>query len=172
LEECKPSDCCYAHADTGCDTPICTDCVCDLDPTCCDEAWDETCELAAESDCLGDCTCQADNDCCYAHPGTGCQDATCTACVCAANPFCCSTAWDNNCRLTAGSSFCKASCGCTNAPGQDCCFDRSLDKGCSDPVCEACVCSLDPFCCTSSWDGFCGGMAEGPCQAACPVCPK
>ena len=34
------------------------------------------------------------NDCCTGGTGPGCSDAACCETVCAADPFCCATAWD------------------------------------------------------------------------------
>jgi hypothetical protein len=43
---------------------------------------------------------------------------------------------------------------CEPPPTHDCCQDHG--KGCSDPVIEACVCAVQPSCCTIYWwDGTC-----------------
>ena len=41
----------------------------------------------------------------------------------------------------------------------DCCWDHYPVTGCEDPVCEASVCSYDPFCCDYGWDSICAGEA-------------
>jgi hypothetical protein len=44
--ECPPglaSDCCVAHGGLGCDDPECEAIICDIDPFCCDVAWDSIC---------------------------------------------------------------------------------------------------------------------------------
>jgi hypothetical protein len=46
------------------------------------------------------------HDCCTAHAGAGCTDATIEACVCAADPFCCSTEWDAMCVSGVGTHGC------------------------------------------------------------------
>jgi hypothetical protein len=40
------------------------------------------------------------------------------------------------------------------------CFETSGTPGCADAVCEASVCSYDPFCCDVAWDGLCVAEAE------------
>ncbi len=42
--------------------------------------------------------------------------------------------------------------------------DPAGAPGCSDPVCEAIVCAIDPFCCATAWDGICAGEAEDFCD--------
>ena len=41
----------------------------------------------------------------------------------------------------------------TSARGgdSDCCFANG-GQGCADPACQAAVCTIDPFCCETSWD--------------------
>ncbi len=39
----EPGSCCEAGTGPGCDQPDVQSCVCDLDPFCCDEAWDDLC---------------------------------------------------------------------------------------------------------------------------------
>ncbi len=41
----------------------------------------------------------------------------------------------------------------------DCCETRPTG-GCSDPTIQSCVCSIDPFCCDTQWDGQCVLAAE------------
>ena len=40
----------------------------------------------------------------------------------------------------------------------------------SDPTCEAAVCGQDAFCCNSSWDGICAGIALNDQATACAGC--
>jgi len=51
-------------------------------------------------------------------------------------------------------------------PGADCCVARDT-PGCSDEVCEACVCDQDPFCCTDFWDPACAAESQELCSAEC-----
>jgi hypothetical protein len=48
----------------------------------------------------------------------------------------------------------------------DCCTPHSW-PGCGDPGVTACVCSQDPFCCQSSWDGLCASEVT---QLNCGTC--
>lgn len=45
-------------------------------------------------------------DCCTVHEGTGCSDATISACVCAIDDLCCSSGWDDVCVGEVASSQC------------------------------------------------------------------
>ena len=50
------------------------------------------------------------SDCCSAHPSPGCDDPECESIVCAIDPFCCDSGWDqvcadeanNNCPVCGG----------------------------------------------------------------------
>jgi TfoX/Sxy family transcriptional regulator of competence genes len=60
----------------------------------------------------------------------------------------------------------------TNTPEpSDCCSEHPT-FGCDNPVCEACVCDVDDFCCGASvdseWDGSCVEITGGDCSDACP----
>ena len=98
------------------------------------------------------------------------------------------------CDIYAGTSFdcnyntipdeCEADCnengledGCDLEDGtsEDCspvyrhnCCEIRGDSGCSDSDIEACVCDLDPSCCSLAWHGFCVLNATNDC-AACPT---
>lgn len=39
--------------------------------------------------------------------------------------------------------------------------------GCDQPGCAACVCGIDPFCCTMAWDSICASEAAIDCNGAC-----
>ena len=51
-------------------------------------------------------------------------------------------------------------CGDCNVP------DPDFLPGCSDPVCEAIVCSVDPFCCDVTWDQICADEAIDLCDCS------
>jgi len=55
--------------------------------------------LACAADCSGYDTssCTGPSDCCIANGTPGCDDATCETAICAVDPFCCSTQWDQVC---------------------------------------------------------------------------
>lgn len=48
----------------------------------------------------------AGGTCCQGHAAAGCDDATCEAAVCDANPSCCSSSWSSGCRNLALSLCC------------------------------------------------------------------
>ncbi len=52
----------------------------------------------------------------------------------------------------------------------DCCTEHFI-PGCDNAACEADVCALDDFCCTSRWDVLCVQMAEVLCCPLCNPCP-
>jgi hypothetical protein len=193
------SNCCIANGGLGCDDPVCQDAVCAVDPFCCSNTWDQICANQAASLCGdlcgggggGICSSSA-NDCCVANGTPGCSDETCCNAVCAADPFCCSVAWDGICAGSAAvlcldicGSGCDVSCpagadseqeacgedtngGCNAPPtsGSTCCIANG-GLGCDDPVCQDTVCAADPFCCTTAWDGICAGAAATLCGDLC-----
>ena len=179
-------ECCVTNSSPGCDDQNTSLCVCQKDPSCCDAAWDSSCvEAAYGCGCSGHCgdgDCEPDEgcnscpqdcgecapDCCISNGTPGCGDPDCTAQVCAIDSFCCSNSWDSICAGEA-QDLCEA-CGAGGGGGgggggADCCYEKS-SPGCSDSSCSSTVCSLDPFCCQSSWDSLCSGAAA----IFCPVC--
>ena len=119
-----PASCCEARPAPGCDDEATAACVCALDPYCCSFAWDAICvEEAAGcgapcvpdgcgdgqcaggescATCPGDCGACGVGDCCAPHASPGCAIPVVQACVCADDPFCCSTGWDALCVKLAG----------------------------------------------------------------------
>jgi hypothetical protein len=105
-----------------------------------------------------------------ATPSSG--DPSVNACVCAAEPSCCTAAWSEQCVRYA-----MQACGlvCPTAPA--CCAGVHPGSGCGGAVCEACVCETDAACCSVTWDAECDALATGSCIDACgcyggnpPVC--
>lgn len=100
----------------------------------------------------------------------GVSDA-CVASVCAVDAFCCTTAWDGICvaevRTVCGSLTCSeadASCShslCDTGPA----LVNSCDAAKADCVSE--ICAVDPFCCTTAWDGLCVSEVETVCGNNC-----
>ncbi|WP_438026832.1 hypothetical protein [Sorangium sp. So ce233] len=89
--------------------------VCDVDPYCCTTAWDSTCVSEVES-VAGSRVCTRAGDC--SHPlcttGDRCdpEPDTASACIwelCAADPYCCTTAWDGVC-VAEVESVCGQTC--------------------------------------------------------------
>jgi hypothetical protein len=155
-------ECCGANAEPGCEDPTCTWCVCSEDSFCCTAFWDGMCAATAEQACGGFCDCSG--DCCAAHGGKGCDNEGCESCVCDADPFCCTGAWDADCAALAAGA-CADTCLCPGAPAS-CCATGDA-PGCAATACETCVCAGDPFCCTDAWDLLCVEAAEQDCAGLC-----
>ncbi len=105
-----------------------------------------------------------DGDCCEVAMGIGCADDGVEACVCAVDPYCCETAWDELCVNHVEDALCG---GCTFGPsstdfGIDCCEPSDM-PGCPDETASECVCDADAFCCLVEWDQVCidTGIALG-----------
>lgn len=99
--------------------------------------------------------------CCTAGLSPGCSEAAIETCVCSFDDYCCSTAWDSTCVTEAND--CGGACG---GGGASSCCVAQLSVGCDDAVIEACVCSLDDYCCTFEWDDVCVSEAYD-CGAPC-----
>lgn len=101
---------------------------------------------------------------------------TCDPCatkLCAADPYCCTSAWDATC-VGEVASICSQSCtappavdaGPTTCPHAVCATGVALPS-----TCEACatqVCAQDLYCCTAAWDATCVGEVSSICGQACP----
>lgn len=106
-------------------------------------------------------------------PG-GPLEATCDSCatrLCAQDPYCCSSAWDETC-VGEVASICGQSC---TAPTPDagpstcthpiCATGGPLVATC-DP-CATALCAQDPYCCGVSWDATCVGEVKSICGLLC-----
>lgn len=101
--------------------------------------------------------------CCSASTSPGCSVPAIEGPVCAADPYCCSNAWDNLCVGAVGDAG-LGSCSVGVAP----CCSTSTGAGCSDDAAiEAAVCAADAYCCTTQWDGICVGQVESVAGASC-----
>jgi hypothetical protein len=171
---CPPSDhdCCTTGI-PGCTDTACCNTVCTADPFCCSVAWDTICRGEAISLCGIVCALPCPNpahDCCT-QGSPGCSDTACCSLVCAADPFCCSVAWDGIC-VGEAISQCGIKCTfCPDVTDHDC-FSTGT-PGCTDPECCEAVCAVDGFCCSVFWDGICVNEAllfcEVPlCEFVCP----
>lgn len=133
-------------------------------------------------------------NCCEARGEPGCDNAEVAACVCEEGSYCCNTAWDGACVRAVdelGCGICPIAApeqsddgagGSSSEPddpapeplppadlGTDwssCCAKQS-GAGCGDPAVEACVCYVDPYCCSTKWDNYCAAEAEALGCAAC-----
>jgi hypothetical protein len=87
----------------GCADPILESCVCDVDPFCCEVAWDDPCITISAVICGSGCgipTCGTGGPCDLSRPIPGCDDAECCTTVCLEDPFCCVVRWDESCVQT------------------------------------------------------------------------
>ena len=88
---------CYEqHEGSGCLTTECCDVVCEVDPFCCTESWDEQCVVSATDLCEG-LACPGAQSCGKASPDPGCDDQVCCRLVCDHDWFCCYIEWDQQC---------------------------------------------------------------------------
>ena len=162
------------------------------DGYCCPESGENGC--TCENDCpdlrsvCGDGICCTEptlqfpegenvNNCCY-DCGGGCGDGFCCGgqapkgtaedkCTCNAD---CgdSVCGDFHCACDETCSGCPIDCGeCLS----DCCspvYDAE-STGCADPIVEACVCRVDPLCCSERWDLDCVELVE---ELGCGICTE
>ncbi|MEX1367618.1 MAG: hypothetical protein AB1Z98_31100 [Nannocystaceae bacterium] len=159
-------DCCSPSMAPGCsgDPPI-EDCVCALDPYCCDTEWDGICVAEAQYECMSDCGLPPPGgDCCMPHAGPECDDVALTECVCNEEPGCCLFPWSEDC-IAVLVNQCGGECE-GFIPPDPCCMP-SMMPGCATMDVEACVCGIDPFCCDTEWDGQCVTEAQVDCGLGC-----
>ena len=153
---------CYsAHPTPYCNQPSCCATVCAVDPFCCSNQWDGFCASAAIASCPS-CDNPSNGNCYTAHPTPNCNQPSCCATVCAADPFCCSTEWDTLCVNRAISS-CPS---CDNPANGDCLVVHPTPN-CNTPECCTTVCAVDPFCCSTEWDAACVQEANTSCVSTC-----
>jgi hypothetical protein len=132
------NDCCVANATPYCTDAECCNTVCAVDPYCCATAWDSICANEAASMCTvcgGGGTCgKSANDCCVAATTPACSDAECCEVICAADPYCCQTAWDGLC------------------------------SGAAAAQCAACILECELPSCSVTEAEPCGGDTNGGCN--------
>jgi len=135
-------DCCAAHAGPGCDNTGCESCVCDADPDCCANPWDQFCLNLVGDTCAG-------------------------SCVCVPAPTLTPQPTDTPTPTATGATPTPtATVQATPTAGGDCCA-RHDGRGCDATDCQACVCGTDVSCCTVGWDDQCLADAAGTCASAC-----
>lgn len=155
--------CHEAHAAPSCSDPACCRLVCGSDPTCCTESWDAACAGLALNLCP---SCGHSPWTCFTqHDAPYCSDAGCCAAVCAVRPACCQVAWDASCVQEATNLCGAAVCGLPNL-GE--CQVVHPGRGCSESWCCEGICnSVEPACCTVSWDQRCVNIANALCYGTC-----
>lgn len=176
--------CFVARSTPSCADRDCCDVVCNLDPTCCETAWDDVCVSLAQGTPNstpphpGLCRKPKCGDfvagkCCEAHQNPACDDFSCCHAVCTSDPFCCQSTWDANCAAEARE---RPECNCVSECGDPCagsCCEVHLTPLCDDEACCTAVCKVDPFCCEAAggaWDSICLGIvySSAGCERACP----
>jgi hypothetical protein len=158
------NSCCEASSLPGCNDSEVLACVCAVDSFCCQVAFDAIC-VSEALQCGGTCSNEgAESDCCSASSAPGCTDQAVHDCVCATDFACCSSGFDDVCVAQA-----IAECGaqCTLPPPESDCCSASSAPGCTVPEVQACVCGIDPFCCTAGFDENCAALADSQCGAEC-----
>jgi len=158
-------NCCVAHVTPYCDDADCCELVCSIDSFCCDVRWDVVCVVAASTFCTLDfCPCgdPAAGACKTVHTTPGCNDVECCAQVCLFDTYCCTIAWDTACTLAAD-VLCAEIMICGDV-GTGSCFVAHATPACDDAGCCQAVCSVDPVCCTFSWDQTCAALATEICS--------
>jgi hypothetical protein len=175
-------DCCAVHNNVGCDDEAVENCVCAMDPFCCQVMWDGICVNEAINLCDADCgagstsfgtdtsmdtgsmdTGDPGTSCCVPHGTPGCDDAVVEACVCAFDSFCCDASWDNIC-VSEALDPCGAVCegdtegGVSTSTG----LVSSSDAGSGGNPGDCCVSNPTPGCgdpevesCVCLLDPFC-----------------
>jgi hypothetical protein len=179
---------CFTTGDPGCTDVECCELVCATDPFCCQVAWDGLCVAAANVLCAPP-NCPGTGDCFQDHGTPGCSDTACCTEVCGPLGYlsCCTTDWDQTCADVACDKCTQpvnvAFCALATPEGEACgkddnggcnlflanssCCSASEDAGCSEPLCEATICAVDPFCCEVAWDGLCAEQALLFCASLC-----
>lgn len=156
----------------GCDP--CVSEICAVDPSCCTPQFGSACW---HSPCTQGSKLKSSCDPCVAQ-------------VCAAKPSCCNTKWDSSCVNMVTSvcgktcspgnwtqscvdkvaTVCDAKCGApapSTCAHSACVVGSKLDLTCN--LCVAQICSVDPYCCTTTWDSVCVGEVTTECGLTCPI---
>jgi hypothetical protein len=167
IEECIDGvgDCCEAHGNGGCNDTACCNLVCEQDAFCCEGEWDEACADLSGQVCIAcggtipECV-GTGGDCCEANGTPGCDNGSCCADICTADPFCCATTWDQLCADAA-----NIDCAVCIAPeicfeSSDPCLEPHDLPACEIPACCGEVCNEDTFCCDVEWDEACVDIAS------------
>ena len=73
-------------------------------------------------------------DCCIANGTPACDDQICCEAICAADPFCCATAWDSICAGEAAmdSANCPQCAGPGPGPNDNCADRAPIDNGATE----------------------------------------
>ena len=144
----------------GCPVDPCEGVDCnDGDPCTTDTCIDGKCFNEPIPGCgEGPCGNPAAGSCFIANGSPGCEDLACCEPICADDPYCCETEWDQICANAAITS-CKGGGGGAG----DCCVANG-SPGCEDSSCQDLICDADPYCCQTDWDQICSDAANSDCD--------
>ncbi len=139
------NDCCSVNGTPSCSDESCCECVCNIDPFCCETAWDEFCVPIAACNCADDCgtcglECCADTDC---DDGSACTHDYCDAGICLYDP------------ITGGTAG-----GAIECDGNLCTVDDSCNDGVCNPGMETTSCPSDPNPCMENACNPLTGLCE------------
>ena len=90
----------------------------------------------------------------------------CVSSVCAADPYCCSTAWDSACVNEVETVCGQADCVGSSCAHLVCSTGVALTSGCHS--CVSTICLFDSYCCTTAWDSTCVNEVASYCGLTCP----
>ena len=121
------SDCCSISPFPGCSDDAVSQCVCDMDPFCCEVAFDTLCAMESIGECGAECL--GPGNCCETTSEPGCNIPEVNSCVCATDPQCCMQSYDELC-ITQAQAECELMCEMP-PPESDCC-SASQSPGCTD----------------------------------------
>ncbi|MCA9283868.1 MAG: hypothetical protein KDA22_01540, partial [Phycisphaerales bacterium] len=116
------------------------------------------------SACVAQCAAGA-GPCDKPHSGPGCGEVACCETVCAFDPVCCDSEWDEVCVEEAAELCAGIPC-----PMEGNCFEAHEGAGCEIEDCCFFTCEFDSFCCNANWDWICAEEAGRLCGArACTI---
>ncbi len=92
------ANCATNDGQPGCSDTVCCQSICEQDPICCLDGWDDLCADNAADQCAPADVCTTSTEACdRVHPGPGCNDTACCQSICDIDPSCCSTTWTAAC---------------------------------------------------------------------------
>ncbi len=110
---------------------------------------------------------------------SGCDP--CVTKICASDPYCCNTLWDNVCTGEVG-TICGETCGggsssssssssSSTSSGGGTCTHSICSTGVKlKPTCNSCaeeICAKDSYCCNTKWDNVCVSEVGSVCGETC-----
>jgi hypothetical protein len=162
--------CTEPHASPFCSDPYCCATVCAQDPLCCSFSWDGLCVEIALQRCASSCGMADAGNCFAPHDLPSCRDGRCCARVCADDPVCCNSEWDDLCAQSAKDKKNADVCvvpPCGSALTGPPCVAHSTPASDNLKCCEE-VCKQDSYCCDTEWDQSCVEIARqtGSCDCS------